>query len=172
MLDRTVFPVLVACIALLAACGAPAPVTMPPSSPSVLLDKPVPDVRRPTVQGGRFATEETAGRVLVIEFFAQFCKPCQRRLPEAEALRAELGDVAFVGISLDETPDLALAQVQRYGLRFPVIHDAGLVLSGRFRITSLPAVVVVGRDGRVRWVGGGNQPHDALRHAVLAARQP
>lgn len=161
-----------ACLALVAvACGAPAPVALPPSSPSPLLGRDAPSFRRPTIQGGQFDTATVAGKVLVVEFFAKYCRPCQRRLPEAERLRAELPDVAVVGISVDETPDLAMQQVRGYGLRFPVVHDPGHVLAGRFRVTSLPVAVVVDRQGRVSWVGGPGQPDDALRRAVRATRR-
>ena len=137
------------------ACGAPTvmPTAMPASAPSRLLGAPAPSFRRPTVQGGDFATVDTAGRVVVVEFFARYCKPCQRRLPSAERLRREFPDVIIVGISLDETAEAALAQVSRFGLGFPVVHDAGNILAGRFRVAELPAVFVVGRDGRVAWVG-------------------
>lgn len=159
------------CLALIAlGCGAAPPPGMPPSSPSPLLGRSIPAFARPTIQGGRFDTGAVAGQVLVVEFFAAYCRPCQRRLPEAEKLRAELPDVAFVGISLDETPDLAVAQAQRYRLGFPVIHDAGHALAGRFRVAELPIAMVVDQDGRVRWVGGPGQPDHALRRAVLATR--
>lgn len=151
-------------------CGGPA-ATMPPSSPSSLLDRPVPAFRRPTIQGGWFDTSAVAGQVMVVELFAQYCRPCQRRLPAAERLRASLPDVAFVGISLDETPAQAQAQVRRYRLGFPVVHDAGHVLAGRLRVAELPVALVVGREGHVCWVGGPGQPDDALRQAVLAVRE-
>jgi peroxiredoxin len=161
----------VACVGLFALACATAPAGMPASSPSRLVGQPVPSFRRPTVQGGHFSTEGATGQVLVVEFFARYCRPCQQRLPAAERLRQENPEVRVVGISLDETPDAALEQVRRYGLGFPVIHDQGLVLAGRFRVNELPHAFVVGRDGRVLWAGGPGQPDQALRQAVRAVRQ-
>ena len=151
------------------ACATPA--VMPSPSPSPLLGRSVPAFQRPTVQGGRFDTGEAAGRVLVVEFFARYCQPCQHRLPAAERLRRELAGAMVVGISLDETPEAALEQVRRYRLGFPVIHDAGHVLAGRFRVSELPAAFVVDASGRVLWAGGADQPEESLRQAALAARQ-
>ena len=158
-------------VLLLVACGGAAPQAMPPSSPGPLLGQPAPMFRRPTIQGGQIDTAAAAGQVLVVEFFAKYCRPCQKRLPAAEALRAELPDVVVVGVSVDESPALALEQVRRYGLGFPVVHDAGQVLAGRFRVVELPIALVVGGDGRVRWIGGPGQSDDALRRAVLATRR-
>lgn len=163
----------VACAGLVALSCFAAPPVMPASSTSRLLGRSAPTFRRPTVQGGRFDTGEAAGRVMVVEFFARYCQPCQRRLPAAERLRRELepAGVVVAGISLDETPEAALQQVRRYRLGFPVVHDEGHALAGRFRVSELPAAFVVGPDGRVLWFGGPEQPDDALRQAVLAVRQ-
>lgn len=160
-----------ACVGALVLACATAPAELPASSPSRLVGRPVPTIRRPTVQGGHFSTDGTAGQVLVVEFFARYCRPCQQRLPAAERLRQELPDVKVVGVSLDESPDAALEQVRRYRLGFPVIHDAGLVLAGRFRVSELPYALVVGPDGRVLWAGGPGQSHEALHQAARAVWQ-
>lgn len=161
----------VACTGVFVLACATAPAELPTSSPSRLVGRPVPAFHRPTVQGGNFSTDDTAGHVVVVEFFARYCQPCQQRLPAAERLREELPDVRVVGVSLDETPGAALEQVRRYHLGFPVIHDAGLVLAGRFRVNELPYALVVGPDGRVLWAGGPGQPPEALRQAAVAVRR-
>jgi hypothetical protein len=76
-----------------------------------------------------------------------------------------------VGISLDEDGDVARKSVARHHLTFPVVHDAGNVLAGRLRVTELPisfVVVVEEGQGRIRWVGGADQPDDALARVVGA----
>lgn len=123
------------------------------------------------MQGAELDTRTLRGHVWAVEFFAEFCAPCQRRLPQAERLRAELPDVVLIGISADESYVQALNQVRRYGLEFPVVHDEQNILAGRFRVSELPAAIVVGKDGRIAWVGGPEQPEQALRQAVLAARE-
>jgi thiol-disulfide isomerase/thioredoxin len=149
----------------LAGCAAAGP--PPPSSPNSLLGQPAPEFRRASVQGETIAS--TPGHVMVVEFFARWCLPCQKRLPAVEKLRGDVSGVTFVGISLDTRIQDALVQVKAYHLGFPVILDVGRVLSGRFRVTELPAVIVVGKDGRVAWFGGPEQPEDALRRAVITA---
>ena len=149
---------------LIAACATAAP---PPSTPHPLLGQPAPEFRRASVQGGVVAPE--TGHVVVLEFFARWCVPCQKRLPQVEKLRADLTGVRFIGVSLDERIEDALVQTRAYHLGFPVILDVGRVLAGRFRVTELPAVIVVGKDGRIAWFGGPEQPEDALRRAAITA---
>jgi peroxiredoxin len=174
-LGRWVLGISLGVSALVGACAhqnsPPAP--PPPSSSSRMLDAPLPAFHRPTVQGGTFDSAATSGKVLVIDFFAAYCRPCQRKLPELEALHRRQPGLSIVGISLDENGDLARKSVARHRLTFPVVHDAGNVLAGRLRVTELPISFVVDGQGRIRWVGGPDQPDDALVRAVaaLTARQ-
>jgi cytochrome c biogenesis protein CcmG/thiol:disulfide interchange protein DsbE len=162
------WPLLLIPLACLHATAGPPPA----SAASAVLGAPVPAFKRPSVQGPVFDTASSAGRVLVVDFFAAYCPPCQRALPAVERLSQQRRDVVFVGVSLDGDAGLAIGQVRRHRLSFPVVHDAGNALAGRFRVTDLPATFVVDSAGRIAWASGPGQPEDALDRAVaaLAAR--
>jgi peroxiredoxin len=147
---------------------ADVPAPPPPSTPSRILDAEVPAFRRPALQGGAFDTAEAAGKVLVVDFFADYCKPCQRKLPALEALHRAHPELAIVGVSLDDSADRAWKSIRRHKLTFPVVHDAGNVLAGRFRVTELPFGFVTDVAGKVRYAAGPMQPDDALERAILA----
>jgi thiol-disulfide isomerase/thioredoxin len=149
---------------VLGGCGGEA--RMPASAPSTLAGKPLPKISRPTLEGSRFDTSELAGRVVVVKFFADYCAPCKKTLPAAEALHREHPEVTFVGISEDEDPSTAAEISRRYQLSFPIIHDRGQALAGKFRVAELPATFVAGRDGTIRWVGGASQDEGDLGSAV------
>jgi peroxiredoxin len=153
----------------LSSCGGVAP--PPASAPSPLAGKPMPDFHRPTLDGKTVDTKGLRGRVVVVKFFADYCVPCKKTLPAAQSLHESDPNVAFVGISEDESADTALSVTRRYALTFPVVHDSGQVLSGRYRVSDLPRTFVAGPDGTVRWVGGADQEPDALERAVKAAEK-
>jgi cytochrome c biogenesis protein CcmG, thiol:disulfide interchange protein DsbE len=155
-------------LGLATACGASTASTRP-TAQSSLLGKPLKHFRRPTLEGQMLNTASYSGRVLVIEFFAKYCEPCERTLPEAQALSQELPDVVFIGISEDERASEAELVARAYGLSFPIVHDAGNVLAGRFRVSELPATFVVDRRGIVLWVGNGEHDASDLRAAIEAA---
>lgn len=152
-------------LAFVLACATPPP-PVPPTSPSPLLGVPLPSFRRPTITGANFDTASTAGRIVVVDFFAAYCQPCQRSLPDLVRLQARRGDIVVIGISLDDDPALAEAQARHYGMGFPVIHDAGRALAGRFRVTELPATFIASPRGRIHWVGGPGAPPDAAALVV------
>jgi thiol-disulfide isomerase/thioredoxin len=154
-----------------AACaGAPPPVPAPPSSPSPLLGRPLPAFDRPTLAGGRLDTASLRGRVVVVKFFAAWCAPCARSMPALERFAKGHPDVAVIGLSVDEDLGAARAQVARYGLSFPVVHDPARALGGRFRVDALPAAFVADRGGTLVWVGAPGRTHDELARAAEAAR--
>ena len=143
--------------------------TMPASAPSALAGKPLPTFSRRTLSGEKLDTKSLVGRVVVVKFFAEYCAPCTKTLPAAQALAAEHPGVAFIGISEDERASTAAELVTRHGLSFPVIHDAGQVLWGRFRVREMPATFVAGKDGIVRWVGDETADEATLRDAIEVA---
>jgi thiol-disulfide isomerase/thioredoxin len=152
------------------ACG-PGHADYPPATQHPLLGQPLPQIHhRETLDGQPFDAAQLAGKPVLVKFFADYCKPCKATLPAAERLHEAHPEVLFVGIDEDETTDTARTVVQRFGLTFPVIHDADNVLSGRFRVSSMPMTFVADGSGVVRWVGGDGQTEDDLRRAVEAAR--
>ena len=151
--------------ALLIGCG---PAKLPATAPSSLLGKPMPKIRkRRTVTGARVGTAANQNKITVVKFFAKYCEPCKRTLPAAERLhRANRDSVLLIGVAEDEYRAQVEETIKLYGLSFPVIHDRGNVLIGRFRTAELPATFVADASGRVRWVGGPKQSERDLHDAV------
>ena len=150
------------------ACGPAAPAAAPPSAPSPLLSQPLPDFQRRTLDGSKLDTKDLRGRVVVVKFFAKYCEPCKRTLPAVERLAKEHAEIAFVGIAEDERESDAREVVSTYGLSFPIVHDSGNVLSGRFRVREMPFTFVADAQGQVRWVGGPEQSEGDLALAIAS----
>ncbi len=119
------------------------------------------------LDGTTVDTAALRGRPLVIKFFAEYCAPCWRSLPEAERLHRAQGGITIVGVSEDESEAAAHRVRARLGLSFPIVHDRGHGLGGRFRVTALPMTFVMDRQGIVRWVAEERE-HD-LERAIAAA---
>jgi thiol-disulfide isomerase/thioredoxin len=145
--------------------------TLPPSAPHALLNTSLPEIHhRDTLEGVPFNNVELLGKPVVIKFFAEYCEPCKKTLPAVERLHESNRDVVFVGIDEDESLSTARSVVQRYGLTFVVIHDPSNVLSGRFRVGSMPTTFVADKLGVIRWVGDEKQTEEDLRRAVGAVQ--
>jgi len=100
---------------------------------------------------GRFDLAKEHGKPVVLEVFASWCGACRRAAPVlAKAHRAHAGgDVKFVGVSLDDSLDDALHAKERWAIPYDVALDDGSVSRG-YKVSLLPTLVVIGRDGVVR----------------------
>lgn len=120
------------------------------------------------IDGAPIDPASLAGKTVVVKFFAQYCEPCTRTLPVAQGLSTERPDVVIIGVALDDQESVVRGMIATYGLTFPVIHDRGRTVAGRFRVSDIPATFVAGPDGKVRWFGGPGQPPLDVERAVDA----
>jgi thiol-disulfide isomerase/thioredoxin len=140
---------------------APASSGPPASAPSSLLSQGAPELHRPTLdQSGApgsapFSLRDLRGRLVIVDFFAEYCQPCMRTLPELERLRQSRSNISIVGVAEDPDAETSLKLVRDLGLGFPVVFDRDHVLAGRYRIDGLPATFVLDRQGVVRWASNG-----------------
>jgi len=149
------------------ACAAPG---LPPSATSAAMGRPLPTFRRQTLTGAMVSSEALRGKVVVIEFFAKYCKPCWEQLPEVAKLAQGDRDLVVVGFGEDEYAADTQAMVTKLELPFPVIHDPGNVLAGRFRVRQIPATLVLDAAGVVRWQARPTDGVRELRRAIAAVR--
>lgn len=158
-------------LALAVALVGCARVEMPPSAPTSLLGEPAPAFSRRSLDGGQVDMAALRGRVVVVEFFAEYCKPCWTHLPRVQRWARRHRDVAVIGVGADEYASATRSMAEALGLEFPVVHDAGLGLAARFRVDKIPTTLVLDREGRVRWRSFPGDGVGELDRAVEAVRR-
>ena len=96
------------------------------------------------------------GKVTLVDFWATWCGPCRSTMPKVQQLYADYTPRGFDLLSVDTDnpgPDRE-AVVKEYLLSnqytFPVVLDDGIG-QDQFRISSLPTMLLVGKDGKVLW---------------------
>jgi thiol-disulfide isomerase/thioredoxin len=111
--------------------------------------------------GGVVSDRDLRGKVVVLEFWATWCKPCLASLPRVnEAARRWAGRAEVLAVNLDDAGKAA-ALFERSGYRMTLVGDDGDT-SMRYQVDVLPHVVVIDGDGVVRMVGqGGGGVRDA-----------
>ena len=77
-----------ACVTVLLGALGCASATMPPSAPGPALGRPLPEFTRRTLAGAPVTAASLRGKIVVVEFFAQYCKPCWQALPQVQRLAA------------------------------------------------------------------------------------
>lgn len=126
------------------------------------------DVRLDRFDGGAPVTlADLEGRPMVVNFFASWCGPCAREMPDFEEVHQQRGDeVRFVGVNIQDTPAAALELVQRTGVTYDVVRDTSAGLFRAFGGVSMPTTVFVTADGEITEVRGGALTVGALRERI------
>ncbi|MGZ8835099.1 MAG: TlpA family protein disulfide reductase [Pyrinomonadaceae bacterium] len=100
------------------------------------------------------------GRIVVLNFWATYCIPCRKEMPDLAAIQNEYAalGVQVIGASTDEAADRAkvLQFIKDTKVNFPIWLGAGTGDMLRFGLGSaLPGTVVIGKDGRIARVISG-----------------
>jgi thiol-disulfide isomerase/thioredoxin len=94
------------------------------------------------------------GKVVLVDFWATWCGPCMREVPNVVAAYAKYHSQGFeiVGISLDKDKDTMLRVTQQKGMTWPQYFDGkgwNNEISTRFNVRSIPAMWLVNKNGIV-----------------------
>jgi thiol-disulfide isomerase/thioredoxin len=94
---------------------------------------------------------------VLVNFWASWCGPCKQEMPHLNRLHDKYRSAGFVllGVNIDEDAQLGAATAGRWGLKFPVLLDTDKTVVRQYDRGSMPATVLIDRDGRVRHLHRG-----------------
>jgi cytochrome c biogenesis protein CcmG/thiol:disulfide interchange protein DsbE len=98
------------------------------------------------------------GKVVVINFWASWCKPCEQEAADLEAAWLhfeEGGEVVFIGADYVDTEPEARAYLKKFAISYPNGPDMGTRISQMFRIQGVPETYFIDRQGVLRYVQVG-----------------
>jgi cytochrome c biogenesis protein CcmG/thiol:disulfide interchange protein DsbE len=111
----------------------------------------VPDLTLHTFEGGQISFSELRGEVLVVNFWASWCKPCEQEAAELQQAHELYGGdgVVFLGVDYVDTETEAKAYLKKFGITYPNGPDLGTRISQAFRIRGVPETYIIGPDGKL-----------------------
>jgi peroxiredoxin len=134
---------------------------------ALLLSEPSPDpigagqaapaFELPLLDGGTISLTSLRGRVVLLNFWATWCKPCEDEMPAMERLHAALAGPGFelVAVSADASRDDVTKFRDRLGLTFPIASDPDKQVSEAYQSYRFPESYLIDRDGTIlsRYIG-------------------
>ena len=89
------------------------------------------------------------GKVIMLNFFATWCPPCQVEVPDLVAVNKKFAgkDVLIISLSVDEDEKVVVPFMKKMGMDYPV-YMAGLDITKAFQVSSIPHNVFYAKDGQ------------------------
>lgn len=143
--------------------GSRPPVTGMPASDFTLLD----------LKGEPHRLSQYRGKVVLINFWATWCKPCTTEMPAMQATYDKLRDQGFVVLAINELEDedKVREHIKAYGHTFPVLLDRKNQVANQYGVYGLPVSVFVDEHGIVQeYIKGGLLTEDKIQAVVARLR--
>jgi peroxiredoxin len=127
----------------------------------MLVKKKAPIFEGDLLGGGKLRLSDQLGsRVIIMDFWATWCKPCIMAMPVMLEVTRAFGDedLVFYSVNILESPDKVSQFMKEKGYTFPVVMDQTGAIAGLYNVGPIPHTVVIGRDGQVAHVHLGFVP--------------
>jgi quercetin dioxygenase-like cupin family protein/peroxiredoxin len=121
-----------------------------------LVGAPAPKLVFDTLDGEQIDLARFYGKKAVyLKFWATWCKPCREQMPHFEHVYQTAGpdlEVIAVNAGFDDTPEDVREFRRKFGITMPIVIDDGR-LGSAFNLRVTPEHIVIGRDGRIQYIG-------------------
>ncbi|MEO7861194.1 MAG: TlpA disulfide reductase family protein [Nitrospirales bacterium] len=98
------------------------------------------------------------GKIVLVNFWATWCKPCTTEMPAMQTMYDRLRDKDFVVLAVNELEDDVRVRehIKQYGHTFPVLMDRENKVANQFGVFGLPVSVFIDQEGRLHeYIKGG-----------------
>lgn len=102
------------------------------------------------LQGRRWSLDELRGKVVLVNFWATWCPPCRKEMPDLQALYQRFQSQGLVVLAVsDEEAEKVKPFVAAQNLTFPVLLDPGRKANEAFAVDGIPKTFIYDRAGKL-----------------------
>lgn len=116
---------------------------------------PAPAFKGKTLDGKEIALSDFKGKVVLLDFWASWCKPCKEEFPFLVQLHEKLQNKRFtvLGINIDVEPKKMQNFIAQQAVKpgFPIIYDKGGALPRLYDVDGMPTTVLIDKNGIIRY---------------------
>jgi peroxiredoxin len=102
------------------------------------------------LQGKNWRLRDLQGKVVLVNFWATWCPPCRKEMPDLQALYDKYKDQGFIVLSIsDEESAKVAAFIAEKKINYPVLLDPGRKINDLFEVEGIPKSFVYDREGKM-----------------------
>ncbi|MBI1911433.1 MAG: TlpA family protein disulfide reductase [Deltaproteobacteria bacterium] len=136
-----------------------------PLSWAGITNQKAPDFNLQDLNGKTVTLESLKGKVVFVDFWASWCPPCKKELPELNKLMDKYkdSDVVVAAINVDKNKAQAadfVSKVPNLSKKMVILHDADSLVISAYKAKAMPTSFVLDKNGVIRYVHFGYQETD------------
>ncbi|MDE2304447.1 MAG: TlpA family protein disulfide reductase [Gammaproteobacteria bacterium] len=123
---------------------------------------PAPQFTLSTPSGQKDSLGQYKGQVVMLNFWATWCGPCQQEMPLLDQMYKQYAPAGFtlLGINVDTDEAAVTKLLARKPVSFTVLLDPKNRVASEYHVEEMPSTVIIDRQGNVRYVHRGYKPGD------------
>lgn len=131
---------------------------------------PAPEWHLTTIDGHPIGLAELKGKVVVVDFWATWCRPCLHEVPGYIVLQEKYADrgLVIVGISVDQKVAAVFAFAKARRVNYPLALATPEVVAAFGDVKGIPATFLIDREGRIRHQKVGAMEADDYEKLIIA----
>lgn len=145
------------------------------AGPKASVPKKAPSFQLPALKGTA-SLDSLRGQVVLVDFWASWCAPCQRSFPWMDSLVARYGKQGFsvVAVNLDKDRALADRFLLGHPASFTIAYDPAGKTAEAYGVAAMPTSFLIARDGTIvqTHVGFDPKKNAAFEHEIAERLKP
>ncbi len=103
------------------------------------------------LQGKTWTLKDLKGKVVLVNFWATWCPPCRKEMPDLDALYNRFKDQGFVILAISEDEETAKVDpfIAEHKISYPILLDPGSKVNKLFQVEGIPKSFVYDREGKL-----------------------
>ena len=123
---------------------------------------PAPAFTLATLSGQQAALSQYKGQVVMVNFWATWCGPCQQEMPLLDQMYKKYKPAGFtlIGVNVDKQQPPVKELLARKPVSFPILLDPANQVSKEYHVDEMPSSIIIDRKGEIRYIHRGYKPGD------------
>ncbi len=140
----------------------------PGSAPRGTAGAPAPEFSLKDIDGKTIDLASYKGKVVLVDFWATWCVPCQSEIPHFVDFQNNYGPQGYqtIGISMDDGPEPVLAFYRKFKMNYPVVMGTEEVAKSYGGVLGLPVTFLIDREGKIATKYIGETETEKIRQRV------